>query len=349
MATERPESETVLDWLLDPGDPGVRYLALRDLTDCAAGAPELIEARRAAHSQGPIRDVLDNMEPEGYWVKPGPGYSPKYRSTVWSMISLAQMGASHEEDERVSQACEYVLNHALCEGGQFTGGSGPSGTADCLQGNLCASLLDLGVVPERLDGAFEWMARTVTGEGLASNKERRAPLRYYAGKCGPLFACGAHKRTSCPWGGAKVMSAFARWPARRRTPLIERAIEAGVDFFLSTDPVDCAYPRGYSPKPNSAWWKFGFPVFYVGDLLQTAEAMVGLERGDDPRLAHTLEYIRSKSDEEGRWALEYDYTGKTWADYGARRQPNKWVTLRALRVLKRAEEQGAASSPRSVP
>lgn len=40
--------------------------------------------------------------------------------------------------------------------------------------------------------------------------------------------------------------------------------------------------------------------------------------------------------ESGRWSLDYDYTGKTWADFGPRRQPNKWVTLRALRVLKSA-------------
>jgi hypothetical protein len=32
--------------------------------------------------------------------------------------------------------------------------------------------------------------------------------------------------------------------------------------------------------------------------------------------------------------MEYDYTGKTWVDFGPKKQPNKWVTLRALRVLK---------------
>jgi hypothetical protein len=33
--------------------------------------------------------------------------------------------------------------------------------------------------------------------------------------------------------------------------------------------------------------------------------------------------------------LEYDYAGKTWGDYGEKKQANKWVTLRALRVLKK--------------
>jgi hypothetical protein len=51
-----------------------------------------------------------------------------------------------------------------------------------------------------------------------------------------------------------------------------------------------------------------------------------------------LELILSKQDENGRWLLEYDYNGKTWGDYGEKKQPNKWVTLRALRVLKRAQQ-----------
>ncbi len=339
MATERSR-ESLLEWLLQPADPGPRYLALRDLAGHAADDRGLAEACRLAHTRGPIADILNAMEPEGYWAKPGPGYLPKYRSTVWSVIALAQLGATSAADERVGRACEYTLSQGLREGGQFTSGGGPSGTVDCLQGSLCASLLDLGVEPERLEGAFEWMARTVTGEGMASSGERDAPRRYYASNCGPLFACGAHNRTPCAWGGAKVMQAFARWPQERRTPLIERAIAAGVEFFLGSDPVECAYPRGYSPKPNCAWWKFGFPVFYVGDLLQAAEALVALGWGADPRLANTLAYIEGKSDEQGRWALEYDYSGKTWTDFGPKRQPSKWVSVRALRVLEGARTPG---------
>ena len=46
--------------------------------------------------------------------------------------------------------------------------------------------------------------------------------------------------------------------------------------------------------------------------------------------------IKDKQDDQGRWPLEYEYTGKTWVDFGVKKQPNKWVTLRALRVLKAA-------------
>jgi hypothetical protein len=131
------------------------------------------------------------------------------------------------------------------------------------------------------------------------------------------------------------MLAFSKLPKGKRTPLINQAIEAGVDFLFSTDPAKADYPCRCNNKPSGNWWKFGFPVFYVTDLLQNIEALVGLGYGHDPRLSKALKIIREKQDAQGHWLLEYDYHGKTWADFGPKNQPNKWVTLRALRVLNR--------------
>jgi hypothetical protein len=325
-----------VSWLLEPDSPGVRYLALRDLVGLSAEDKVFKSARRLAHQEGPIAEVLSHMEEAGYWVKAGSGYNPKYRSTVWSIILLAQLGASVHEDVRIEQACKYLVDHALTEGGQFTAiaSGAPSGTIDCLQGNLCWSLMELGYEHLRLESAYEWMARTVTGDGIAPKEEKDAPVRYFAYKCGPTFACGANNKLSCAWGGCKVMMALGKLPAKRQTPLIKKAIKHGVDFFLGIDPSTAEYPSGVTNKPSGNWWKFGFPVFYVSDVLQIAEALSALGYGKDKRLANTLNLIREKQDEDGRWSLEYDYSGKTWVEFGAKKKPNKWVTLRALRVLK---------------
>ena len=327
-----------LGWLLEPADPAVRAVALRDLLRCAPDDPQLRAAQAAAHAAPPIAAILAAMHPDGYWVKPGAGYGPKYQSTVWALILLAQLGASAGRDARIARACAYYLDHALAPGGRVGFHTSASATADCLQGNMCWALLELGCDDPRLDAAFEWMARSTTGEGIAPASERRAPLRYYAsGKCGPDFACAANNKLPCAWGAAKVMLAFGKLPAARRTPLIERAVARGVEFLLGAgDPATAPWPNGWAEKPSGHWWKFGFPVFYISDLLQVAEALVALGHGGDPRLASTLEVIRSKQDEQGRWPLEYTYGSKTWGNYGRRGQPSKWVTLRAARVLARA-------------
>ena len=339
MANNEQIKGEALDWLLSSDIAGVKYLALRELTDIGENDPEMVAARWAAYTEGPIATILENMEEAGYWCKPGVGYNPKYRSTVWSILLLAQLGAQAGEDPRIAKACAYLLDHALAENGQFSYNGAPSGTLDCLQGNLCGALLDLGYDDLRLDAAFEWMARTVTGEGKAGvdTEYKQAPLRYYSYKCGPRFACGANGKKACAWGAVKVMLAFSKLPVERRTPLIERAIQQGVVFLFSRDPAVADYPTPNDAKPSRDWWLFGFPLFYITDLLQNVEALVRLGYGGEIGLANALKIIREKQDARGRWALEFDYGEKTWVDFGPKKQPNPWVTIRAAKVLKMAE------------
>jgi hypothetical protein len=209
------------DWLLEPDDPGVRYLALRDIVE--ADEKEIKAARRKAHREGPIATILDNMNPAGYWIHPGYVYAPKCQGTSWSIISLAQMGGSIEEDKRVGTACVYLLNH-MAKGGQFSSSGDAAKTFNCFQGNMLTSLMDLGCKDARLDTAYEWTARTVTGEGLpakvtgegltivGNDSARLYPFSYITG---PLFSC--RRMTHCAWAGAKVMLAFSRLPMERHS------------------------------------------------------------------------------------------------------------------------------------
>jgi hypothetical protein len=328
-------SPNALEWLLEPQDPAVNYLARRDLTSCSLN--ELVVLQAKAHTVGLIPAILDKMDPAGFWAQPGAGYYPKYTGSVWSLIMLAQIGASQDIDQRIQTACQYLLSQDLTEYGQFTVNGRPSGTADCLQGNLCAALIDLGFWNAQLELAFDYMARSVTGEGIAPMSDKDAPLRYYAGKCGPNFACGSNNKLPCAWGAVKVMLALGKLPKNKRTPVINKAIQQGLTFLLSRDPSEADYPCGYAVKPSTSWFKFAFPVFYITDILQTVEALVSLGCARDPRLARALQLIRWKQSPEGLWKLEYDYSGKIWVDIGSKYLPNTGVTLRALRVLKAVE------------
>ena len=310
------------------------YLALHTLSSLSEGDAKLESSRDKAHRIGPIQTILDAMHPDGYWERDGPGYLPKYRSTVWSLILLAQLGAKVDNDDRIRTACQRYLDSALSSNGHISSNGPPSGTVDCLQGNMLSSFLDLGYEDPRLDCAFEWMARSVTGEGVAPMSDKSAPIRYYSGKIGSDFQCGANNKLSCGWGASKIMLAFSKLPDKKKTPLIKRAIQRGVDFLFSTDPASADYPNGWNPKPSRNWWKFGFPVFYVTDLLQIAESLAGLGYASDTRLGNTTQLIIEKQDAEGRWHLEYGYSGKTWVDFGPKKTPSKWVTIRALNVLK---------------
>jgi hypothetical protein len=318
----------LLPWLLEPDNPPVRYFTLRDILHRPADDAELLAAQAEIINYPPLQAILQAQNPQGYWVKPGPGYSPKYRGTVWQIIFLEQMGADGD-DPRVRRGCEYVLQHTQCANGGF-GCSGaeqerppaPSRVIHCLHGNLLRALLGLGWGDDpRLERAVQWQAQAITGQG---------DLRYYkSGVFGPGFACRANEG-QCAWGAIKALRGLARVPGR--SPLVSQALQIGADFLLSCDPALADYPAPQG-RVNSSWFKLGFPSGYVADVLQNLETLVELGHAGDERLQPALNWLLTKRDAQGRWKNEYAYNGKLWADVERQGQPSKWVTLRALRVL----------------
>lgn len=311
-----------LPWLLENDTSGAKFVALKNLLALPKDDLELLLAKKVAYSKGQIARILKHLNPEGYWNKPGGGYSPKYFSTVWSLILLSQLGASVTDDKRIATSCQYYLDHALSPDGSISYNGTPSGTIDCLQGNMCAALIDLNYTDPRLDLTLNWMAKSEIG---------KIP-KYYAAKNGPNFTCGANGKQPCAWGAVKVLLALGKIPAKQRSSAMKQAIQTGVDFLLGIDPMTAAYPTTYSAKPNRSWWLLGFPTFYCTDLLQLAEALTLVGYGHDPRLKPVLDFIFAKQDSEGRWPLEHEYPHKTWGNFGKKGEPNKWVTYRALKL-----------------
>jgi len=276
---------------------------------------------------GPVPIILDAQETNGSWVKSGSGYSPKYRGTAWQIIILADLGADPAADERVQRGCEYLLSHSIASNGAFSVYTKPvpSGSVHCLNGNLLYALLRLGYGDEpRVQTALDWQARAITGEGAFQYLK--------SGTSGPSFACSVNEGLPCGWGATKAMKALAAVPSSQRTPVIERAVEAGVEFLFSRDPALADYP--YTQRVSSTWFKLGFPLSYWSDVLETTTVLAELGYGNDPRLANALEFILSKQDDQGRWKLENSLNGKMWTDIEEKKKPSKWVTLRVLHLLK---------------
>jgi len=328
-----------LPWLLEPDveQPAIRYFTLLDILAHHENESEVQKARGAIMQTGPVPGILAAQESEGYWVKPGPGYAPKYQGTVWQVIFLAQLEADGS-DPRVQAGCEYLLSHNIASNGGFSVNKTPSAFIHCMAGNLGAALIYLGWLDDkRLQTALEWQARNITGDGMASSESRDSAERYYkSGTTSPLFACAANVGLPCAWGAVKAMLSLDKVPSAQRTDTMQSAIHQGIEFLLSHDPAVADYPFGMGNRPNSSWFKFGYPIGYITDVLQNLEALAALGKAQDSRLANAMELVESKQDTRGRWQMEYSYNGKTWVDVEKKGQPSKWVTLRALRVLKAA-------------
>ncbi len=316
-----------LPWLLelDPNNPGVRYFTLRDLLGCPADDPEVQAAQAQVMNAGPVPVMLAAQAEEGYWVKPGAGYWPKYQGTLWSVIFLAQLGADGR-DERVHRAVEYVFRHAQTQAGAIAAEGTPSTAIHCLWGNVVRALLDLGVWgDERLTRAIDGLARSVTGDGYGAYLKSAVQ--------GPGFLCAANYGLPCGWGAIRVLWALNAVPVEGRTPVVEDAILACVEFLLRYDVARANYP--YQERISSSWFKYGYPLGYVTDVLLNLEVLTEAGVVTDSRLDAAIADMLARQNEQGRWSLEYGYHGKMWVDIEQKGKPSKWVALRAMRVLKR--------------
>ena len=77
-----------------------------------------------------------------------------------------------------------------------------------------------------------------------------------------------------------------------------------------------------------------YPLGYVTDVLLNLEVLTETGYGSDPRLNEAVDLVLSKQDNQGRWKMEYSYNGMMWHDIEKKGKSSKWVTLRALRMLK---------------
>ena len=337
MNWEQKIPQSVIDWLLeeDENNPSIRYFTLVDLLGEEPESRKVVQARAKLMTCGPVHEILSKQHTDGYWVESGAGYRPKYTSTVWSLIMLAQLGADGRKPS-IAKASGYILNHTRGKGGCFSIYATQTGAVHCLQGNLAAALIDLGMFNDpRLTEAIDWMARSATGEGFGSVGEKDVNPHYIrSGISGPGFLCSANDHQPCAWGAVKVALALSKIPPEKRSPQVNSAINAGIDFLLSKDPAAADYPHPYAKKPSGSWFKFGFPIFYVTDVLQNLAALLKLGLAGDQRLRNVIELVESKRDDTGRWKMEYTYNGKIWVDIEEKGQLSKWVTYRALSVLK---------------
>jgi hypothetical protein len=305
-------------WLLEPEDPSARYLALTQLLGDPADDPEVQAARETILTSPPARAILDAQWPDGYWMRPGVGYSPKHKATVWQIIFLASLGAPRTE--ALERACNYVLDHSRLPDGRFSAHKTAGGAVACLNGNLLRALLHFRIEDPRLEQSIEALAEMVAQDSFHCryNARKPTPARMRDG-------------LPCAWGAIKALAAFAEVPEQHRSPAVQAAIEQGRAFLLGSDLATGRYPTATRPSP--LWRTFGFPLGFTSDLLEALEVLGRLGAEPAPQLAAALQVVRRKQDASGRWVLEYT-PKNTWTDFGQIGEPNKWLTLRALLALK---------------
>jgi hypothetical protein len=343
----------LVPWLLenDRNQPAIRYYTLLDILGRDENDSDVKAAKAAIMTSGPVPVILAAQHLEGYWGKPG----PRYTGTMPALVYLAQFGADGA-DQRIRAGCEILLSRYIASGGR------PYDDTYCTAASMVATLIDFGWLKDpHLQAAKEWLTQTLIGEEVTHVFNRGNERHDKSGDSSSPFACSRRNANlPCAWGAIKAMIALSKVPLAQRTLKTQEAIKRGVNFLLSHDPAVADYPFGRGNRPSSNWFKFYYPLGSEADVLQNLEVLIALGQTQNPRLTNALDLVIRKQNPQGRWLLERTYeeladtqetkvfywyqnslrlyiTGKELADIQEKKgQPSKWVTLRALRVLRAA-------------
>jgi hypothetical protein len=114
-------------------------------------------------------------------------------------------------------------------------------------------------------------------------------------------------------------------------PAVRRAQSRGREFLLE-HRLFRSHRTGEVINPE--FTRFSFPPRWHYDILRALDYFQAVDAPRDRRLAEAIEIVQSRLGKDGRWPLEYTYTGKTYFALESVGKPSRWNTLRALRVLR---------------
>jgi hypothetical protein len=319
------------DWLLEEGNPSVKYLTLREIMENPETSAEVKTAKRDIMKTGVVPKILAGQAPEGYWEKKEDFYiRAKYRGTVWQFIILAEL-LSDSEDPRIKQSCEFLLTWSQDrESGGFSyrgsenRGGQPSGVVPCLTGNMTWSMIRLGYLEDpRIYRAIRW----ITTYGRFDDGGTNAPEGWPYDRFESCW--GKH---TCLMGIVKGLKALSEIPSAKRTKRAGLFIQNAAEFLLGHHLYKKSHDPSKVAKPK--WAKLWFPWMWDTDVLEMLLILTGLGYRED-RMQDAVDLVLSKQNDRGRWNLEMTYNGRFQVDIERKGKPSKWVTLNALRVLKR--------------
>ena len=312
----------VVEWLLEPDQPSVRYRTLTELLHRPGSDPEVRAARAAVLRTGWAAEFLAERTPGGWWGDRSSFYTPKYLSTHWRMLVLADLGVGRETPT-VARSCEVWMRGFPLKGGGVGGNSKGTGH-HCVVGNMARALIRFGYEDDsRVRRSLEWLVETADPKGG--------------------WSCWGLGRNLDSWEG---LGAFAAYPRARWTASMQDRVEKGAEFFLERE----LHRQGARYAP---WYRFHYPVHYYYDLLVGLDLLTALGYGDDPRLRFALDLLRRKRRRDGRWNLDAQHPDAEGAigrwirahpnravplQLEAVGRPSKILTLRGLLVLDRIGE-----------
>ncbi|MBN9156462.1 hypothetical protein [Microbacterium sp.] len=307
----------VIEYLMQ-GDPAIRWQVLRDLTDAG---PEAVAAERARVArEGWGARLLALQAEDGLWdggvYRPGwvdeerPMYDA-WTATHFSLQQLVDLGAD-PADPRMRSAVTRVRERVRWDQDDapryFDGETEP-----CINGVVLS-------IASYVGESGDAVVRTILDGQLADGGWNC--WAEYGAEVSSLHSTICVLEGLWDWEqatGGTVESRTARLAAEEY--LLERRL------FLSRRTGAVIDPR---------FTMASYPVRWYYDVVRGLDYLRRSRPEPDPRCDEALALLRARRRADGRWALENEHPGPIPFELDGEREgfPSRWVTLRALRILR---------------
>jgi hypothetical protein len=299
-------------WLLD-SDPSIRWQVMRDLTN---EPPDVVAAERSrVATEGWGARLLTLQASDGLWA--GNAFSQERTDTFHVLELLRRLGLD-PDSEQARAAVRLVREHVTwgdgawwnppwADKGFFDGEVEP-----CINGNVASTGayfgLDMTPLVDRLLG------EQLPDGGWNCEVENGATVSSFGTTINVLEGLLEHERVT---GGSAEVRAARR---RGEEYMLERRLFRQKSTGKVIDPT---------------WLQFSFPTWWHYDVLRGLDYLREARLDPDARISEAIGVIESNRDSEGRWPLQTAHAGAVYFQMEeGEGKPSRWITLRALRVLR---------------
>jgi hypothetical protein len=303
------DQEVVISWLL-VGDPAIRWQTLQDLL--GAPAEEVAAERQRVAEEGWGAQLLALQEPSGLWA--GGLYSPKWISTTYTMLLLRRLGlpAGHLQAEK---ACQLFLDKGFYHDGGINFFVSYQYSETCVTGMILSLVAYFRFSDARVDKLVDHLLGQQMADG-GWNCES--------------FKGATHSSFHTTISVLEGLWMFEEGNASQRAAV--RAAQARGREFLLAHHLFKSDRTGEMVKPEMT--RFSFPPRWRYDVLRALDYFQACGAGYDGRLVDAIDLVLGRRQPDGRWVLQNRHPGRSFFEMEKVREPSRWNTLRALRVLK---------------
>ena len=292
-----------IEWLLQ-GDVSVQYMAQRWLLDADEARLRQLQSRIALEGFG--ARFLSCQNPDGHW-----GYyyyQTKWISTHYTLLDLQSLCAPgslepcREIITRMFDQCMMADGSLNLSKSDLPGDVCVDGMALNYSAYFCADeprlprLADRLLSAQKADGGFTWDKGSQAGDPHT---------------------------TICALEG---LGQFLITNPGHRKSDIKAAGKKAVDFLLSR--------QLYMNARDSRFCILSFPYRYRYDLLRALECFAAQGIPYDDRMQDALGWLQGKRRSDGLWYLENTHKGNVHFMMEEPRQPSRFITVKALRILR---------------